>query len=85
MENGGTYGVFLNQCLLVPSKEDMVVSQTQLGVNVELPTEEKIYLKDILNHYGLLHEKQSEYHFTEQAIKELLQNYLEEMNYSKRR
>ncbi len=85
MEKGGIYGIFLNQCFLVSTEENTFVSRTELGVNIELPPEEKIYLKDILNYHGLLQENQEEYHFTEQKIKELVQSYLEEMEYNKGR
>lgn len=83
-ENGKNFGIDLNQCLLVFAK-DFEVSNTSIGLNIEILLEEPIYLKDVLNYYNLLEDNQVTYVFTEAEIKELVEKYIEEMNYTQTR
>lgn len=85
-ESGGKYGVHLNQCLLFPSEKNFeVTSSTTICLNLETPFEEPFYLKDVLNYYNLLEDSQITYAFTEEEIKELIEKYIEEMNYTQTR
>ncbi len=79
-----TLCISLNHCEIINSEEDFQVDGNIL-MKLEFSLEKPLYLKDVLNYYGLLDENQSEYSFTESEIKELVNNYVKEMNYTQTR
>jgi len=80
-ENGGTYGIYLNQCVVYQS-EDFSFQSHAIAMPLSYSVETSLYLKDILEYYHLLNENQNEYTFTRYEIEELVNTYLEERSHA---